>query len=172
MAGQPFKFTLEVTLPANYTAALEAASSKALKVVASELDGRFVDAISNDRAWVWPRQSKRGTQAGTLGETAKKWRKASYNTSSPRSIEDNGGLKGSRDYTLTNVSAEWAWTADYATFVHDGAWILPWQNPKAAKVLLPARPWTEAVLFGHPHYSGETYDLDRRLREEFLKAIN
>lgn len=171
MASQPFRFSLEVTIPPNYTAALEAASAKALKVVAAELDGRFTAAIS-ENVWVWPRPSKRGTQAGTLRETAKKWRNADFNTGSPRSIVDSGELKASGDFSLSNVKAEWSWTTDYATFVHDGAWIYPWQNRKAAKVLLPARPWTEAVLFGHPHYSGEPYDLDKRLREEFLKAIN
>jgi hypothetical protein len=127
-----------------------------------------MDAISSS-VWAWPRKSKRGTQGATLADTARKWKAASFNTGSPRSAVDSGDLKGSRDYKLNNVSAEWSWTVEYAAAVHDGAWIYPWGNDQAAKVLLPARPWTEAVLFGHPHYSGEVYPFSDRLSQEITK---
>lgn len=169
MAADPFSLDFKVSLSPDTLKRLDAAAAKAMKTVAAELDGRFTDAISSN-VWVWPRQSKRGTQAGTLRETAKKWRQKNYDTGSPRSIVDSGELKASGDFSLYGTRAEWVWTTEYASFVHDGAWIYPWQNRKAAKVLLPARPWTEAVLFGHPHYSGEVYDVNKRLREEFIKA--
>lgn len=167
-----FGFSIDVQIPADATAKLEAAAAKALRVVASELDGRYQDAM-NSKVWVWPRKSKRGQSiaASTLAETAKRYKKASYNTGSPRDINDSSDLASSGDMNISGLQAEWIWSVDYAAAVHDGAWVLPWQNEKASKVLLPARPWTTAVLFGHPHYSGAIYPFTDRLAQEIEKAL-
>lgn len=167
-----FKLDIKIDLPQGGNDFLQAASQKALKTVGGELDARFRDAMAS-KVWTWPRQSKRGVGGITLSEIAKRWQSASFNTGSPRSVNDTGNLAASSSGPIFKGSEgiEWIWTADYAAFVHDGAWIHPWGNMRASKVLLPARPWTEAVLFGHPHYSGEVYDLANRIADEIQKNI-
>ena len=168
--AQNFKFSIEVEAD-DFTQALREATVKAFKEVTSELDGRYDDSLKG-AYWVWPRQSKRGVQGSTLSEVAKNWRKKGFTTGSPRSITDDGGLAGSGSFSCTGLTAEWFWSIEYAAAVHDGAWIKPWGNEKADKVLLPARPWTEAVLVGHPHYSGEIYDFSTRLSQAISKFAN
>lgn len=149
---------------------VDQAMDGAFKTIAGELDGRFNQAMSGDGNWVWPRPSKRGVQGDTLGEKAKAWRDAEYDTGSPRSINDTGQLSGTKN--IEKSDRDWLWTwGQYGLFVHEGAWIHPWGNLKAAKVLLPARPWTTAVLHGHPHYQGEVYDFEGRLRDEIIRRL-
>lgn len=136
--------------------------------VAGILDGRFTNAM-NSSVWVWPRQSKRGIGGSSLSEVAKEWKRKAFNTGSPRDINDSGNLIASMDYQKSGNQVSWIWSAAYAAAVHDGAWVYPWQNEKARKVLLPARPWTEAVLFGHPHYSGEVFDFSGALSRAIQK---
>lgn len=70
--------------------------------------------------------------------TAKKW---SWPLSpSPRDIVDTGSLRQSNSYTISGNKVTFKWAKDYARVVHDGA-ISERRN-------YPARPWTEAVLFG------------------------
>lgn len=154
-----FAFSLQVEIPADVTAALKAAAGEALMEVAGELTGRFTDAI-NGNYWPWPRQSKRGVGGSTLRERAKAWKAAPFNTGTTRDINDSGDLGQSMvfDLDLSNLSAEWVWTAEYAAAVHDGAWIHPWGDRTKAKVQLPARPWTTAVLQGGTAGSVEVYD--------------
>lgn len=166
-----FNLDIKIELPAGAADEFQKASAQALKRVAAELDGRFTDAISR-RVWAWPRKSKRGVQGITLSETAKKWRKAKFNTGSPRSIVDSGDLKASQSFNLQTSRADWIWTADYAAAVHDGAYIQPWANQKAAKRWLPGRPWTMAVLEGAPTYKGEIYDFAGRYADELQKLLS
>lgn len=170
MAKQ-FGFGIEIELPASIEAGLRKATEQAMKEVAAELDGRYTEAISGSY-WVWPRQSKRGVSGSTLSEVAKNWRRKNFTTGSPRSIVDSGDLKSSSVHSVKGLSAEWIWSVEYAAAVHDGAWVYPWANNKAAKMLLPARPWTEAVLRGHPHYSGEVYDFSTRLSQAIARYAN
>lgn len=165
-----FKLDIKVELPAGAAEQLQKASAQALKRVAAELDGRFTDAISK-RNWAWPRKSKRGVQGITLSETAKKWRAAKFNTGSPRSIVDSGDLKASKAFSLQANRADWIWSTEYAAAVHDGAYIQPWANQKAAKRWLPPRPWTTAVLQGAPTYKGEIYDFATRYADELRKLL-
>ncbi|MGA0983309.1 hypothetical protein [Vulcanococcus sp.] len=165
-----FKLNIKIDLPQGASDFLQAASAKALKTVGGELDARFRDAMASS-VWEWPRDSKRGVGGITLSEIARKWQKANFNTGSPRSINDTGNLAASSSGPIFKGAEgiEWVWTAEYAAWVHDGAYIAPWGNQRAAKVRLPERPWTEAVLFGHPNYSGETYDIAERLAQEIEK---
>ena len=165
-----FQFTIEVDLPEGANDAITKAAALAFKEVSAELHGRFMDAMSQD-VWVWPRQSKRGVGGSSLSDVARKYKKKKFNTGSPRSIVDSGELKGSVNFSPGYRQANWAWTTSYAAAVHDGAWIQPWGNDKAEKVLLPARPWTEAVLFGHPHYSGEVYPFSDRLAKSIERRL-
>lgn len=155
-------FKVEIEIPKGALAELKKAAEEAFEEVATELDGRFQDAIS-DKAWPWPRPSKRGLGGGSLSEKARAWREASFNTNAPRSIVDSGELKQSRMFNVKGLQAEWAWTAEYAAAVHDGAMIHPWGNTKAAKVELPPRPWTTAVLKGGTAASIDVYDIATEL---------
>lgn len=170
MAKQ-FGFEIEVELPEAVEVGLRKAAERAMKEVAAELDGRYTEAISGTN-WAWPRQSKRGVSGSSLTEVARNWRRAKFDTNAPRSIVDSGDLKSSGSFSVSGLSAEWFWTVEYAAAVHDGAWVYPWANNKAKKMLLPARPWTEAVLRGHPHYSGEIYDFSSRLSQAIAKYAN
>lgn len=166
-----FKAKITVQLPANVEANLKKAAEQAMKEVAAELTGRFDDAISS-AVWPWALgQSKRGLSGSTVGERAKAWKAASFNTGSPRSIVDSGELKQSRTFQLKGLQAEWAWTADYAAAVHEGARIKPWGDPTNKTVTLPARPWTTAVLKGGTGANIEVYDyateLSRRIPKFF-----
>lgn len=152
-----FKFKINVELPKGFDKALQAATEKAFREVAGELTGRFDDAISSS-VWPWPRSSKRGLGGSTVGERAKAWKDAGFNTGSPRSIVDSGDLKQSRTFSLNGLQAQWVWTADYAAFVHEGATIRPWGDPSNKPVRLPARPWTTAVLEGGTSANIEVYD--------------
>ena len=142
-----FRFRIDVDLPADATAKLKRAAETAFHQTAAELDGRFTDAISSS-VWPWPRPSKRGVAGIGLKEKARNYAQAPYNTFQPRSIVDDGGLKQSKVFTLSGVTAKWSWTVDYAAAVHDGARIHPWGDPNNGTVTLPARPWTTAVLRG------------------------
>ena len=129
----------------------KAKAIKAFERVASELDGRYADAITNDY-WDWPRDTKRGIGGpkATLREKARAWKNEDYDTGTPRDIKDSGGIKGSQNMELdsANFTCSWVWNTKYAAAVHEGARIYPWGNKKRSKVELPARPWTSAVTEG------------------------
>lgn len=160
------KATVTFELDGDPASALRAAAEQAFAEVAGELTGRFDAAVSGNH-WPWPRESKRFGGGVDLGDAASKWRSASFNTASPRSIVDSGDLKQSRDMNL-NLSAltcEWSWNVDYAAAVHEGAVIQPWNNKLARPVTLPARPWVDAVLYGNTVATGiEVYPVTKKLK--------
>ena len=166
-----FKFKIDIELPAGAVAALEKATEQAFRQVSYELDGRFQDAISS-RAWPWPRQSKRGLSGSTVGERAKQWKKANFNTGSPRSIVDSGDLKDNHTFTVNGLTAEYVWGSEYAAAVHDGATIFPWGDPTNKAIRLPARPWTTAVLKGGTSADIEVYDFASELSKRIPKFLN
>ena len=176
MANEFFRFDIEVELPKGAAQQLRKAAEQALKQTAAELDGRFTDAISG-QYWTWDNryggQSKRGLSGSTVGERAKQWKSASFNTARQRSIVDSGELKQSGTFNVSGLKASWKWTADYAAAVHDGARIQPWGNRSAGAVTLPGRPWTDAVLIGGVgNYSGQTYDITEELKKRITKLLN
>jgi hypothetical protein len=114
----------------------------------NELFGRF-QASFDPAAWPWPRTTKR--RVGSV--------------SSPRNIIDIGRLKSSFHYSSTGpFSVDVAWSAKYATAVHEGARL---RNG----TILPARPWTDAVR-GTVQASGiPAYPLGEKLRQRILLAV-
>ena len=72
--------------------------------------------------------------------------------SGPRDIVDTGALRASlkitEKFSQTKVGFQIAYTTPYAAFVHYGGVIQPYGNPRAASVIIPARPWVEGVLYG------------------------
>jgi len=99
-------------------------------------------------------------QAFQRAITAKKW---SWPLSpSPRDIVDTGSLRQSNSYTVSGNKATFKWGKDYASFVHNGA-IKGRKN-------YPARPWTEAVLYGE--YGIKQYDIAGRYKQLFIRYFN
>lgn len=105
-------------------AAAQAANEAAARAVFAVLAARFQDAIRKP-AYQWPRLTVRSN-----GQVA----------GSPRTIVDSGLLAQSQQAPrIQGTSAEYRWTTAYAVAVHEGAVL-------SNGTVLPARPWTRAVL--------------------------
>ena len=104
-----------------------------------------------------------------------------------RDIVDTGKLLNSNrvKYAVskTGLTIRMYNNADYARFVHFGAYIHPWGNKQAAKVYLPARPWlyasinyTGTKIFGEraqgaiPRNSTKV-DVQARLNDIYARAL-
>jgi len=133
------------------------AAETASRIGLSELNGRFQDAIGS-KAWSWPRETVRVNNKAV---------------GSPRNIVDTGALRQSNLFSMVGpTSAEFRWTTNYASFVHEGAMIRPYGNPKARPVWAPPRPWTSAVL-GIERVAGiEPFDISNRLRQLMIQELN
>jgi hypothetical protein len=146
-----FKVTFNVSLAQQ----AEKAAAVAAKVVFSEMNGRFQEAIGS-KVWQWPRETTR-SNGRSVG--------------SPRTIVDTGALRQSNVFAVSNYSAVFRWTVDYASFVHEGAMVYPYGDTQRQRVYTPPRPWTAAVL-GTEKVSGlEPYDYRQRFKDVWLKAI-
>ena len=69
-----------------------------------------------------------------------------------RDIVDTGRLKGALEiktiFSKTKVGFQVSYNTPYAAFVHYGGMIKPYGNQNARDVLIPARPWIQAVFDG------------------------
>ena len=78
-----------------------------------------------------------------------------------RDIVDTGRLRDSlkikTSFLQTKVTFAVQYNVPYAAFVHYGGMIKPYGNPNAADVLIPARPWVQAVFDGT--YGQEKFDM-------------
>lgn len=88
-----------------------------------------------------------------------------------RDIVDTGRLKSSLQikpiFSQTKVGFQVAYNTPYAAFVHYGGMIKPYGNQNAADVLIPARPWVQAVFegtHGQPKFDLQT-PFDRGISE-------
>lgn len=109
---------------------------KSATVVESYLPS-VLDLALDSNVWSWPRQTVR--QNGSVaGRT--------------RDIVDTGELKKSlvinTSFLKTATKFEIKYTAKYAGLVHEGGYIRPYGNTRAAKVFVPGRPWIEAAMKG------------------------
>lgn len=136
----------------NLRAKAQDAARRASEIVMGELFAAFQQSFTA-KAWDWPGETRR--TAGTAG--------------SPRNIIDTGNLRQSGSYQMAGpFRAIFRWSANYATAVHEGAMIYPWGNRDADRVLLPARPWTRAVL-GQEDVAGiRVYNLGERLQNVWM----
>lgn len=139
----------------NIRARAEQAARRASQIVMGELFAALQQSFTA-QSWEWPRETQR--TKGTAG--------------SPRNLIDTGNLRQTGSYRMTGpYQATFKWSADYATAVHEGAWIYPWGNRDADRVYLPPRPWTRAVL-GQENVPGVvTYDVGERLRNVWLAQL-
>lgn len=137
----------------NLQARARDASRRAAEIVMGELFAAFQQSFTA-KAWDWPRTTQR-TAGSPVG--------------SPRNLIDTGNLRQTGTYRMTGpYQATFSWSANYATAVHEGAFIYPWGNRDADRVYLPPRPWTRAVL-GQEDASGvKVYNLGERLQNVWL----
>lgn len=137
----------------NLQAKAREASRRAAEIVMGELFAAFQQSFTA-KAWDWPRPTERAA-GPTVG--------------SPRNLIDTGNLRQTGTYQMTGpYQATFRWSAQYATAVHEGAYIYPWGNRDAERVLLPPRPWTRAVL-GQEDVSGvRVYNLGERLQDVWM----
>ena len=98
-------------------------------------------------------------------------------TNGSRDIIDTGNLKNSLKLTAvfsqTKVSFQIQYKTPYAAFVHYGGVMKPYGNKSARDVLIPARPWVQAIVEGS--YGQEKFDLktpfDAGMAEAFAEAF-
>ena len=120
--------------------------------------GAALDAAMDDNSWQWNRNPvwKDGTQPGN-----------------PRDIVNSGKLKASREfkvsYGVTKASLAISYKAPYANFVYYGGVVQPYGNPKAPSVVIPGRPWVEAVLNGT--HGQEKFDMSKPYDEAFKANV-
>ena len=97
--------------------------------------------------------------------------------SGPRDIVDTGRLRGSRTiitkFSQTKVDFQIQYKTPYAAFVHYGGLIKPYGNRNAADVLIPARPWVQAIIegsYGQPKFDLKT-PFDAGMAEAFAEVF-
>ena len=94
-------------------------------------------------------------------------------TEGSRDIIDTGRLKNSLKLTAvfsqTKVSWQIQYRTPYAAFVHYGGVIKPYGNKNARDVLIPARPWVQAVMEGS--YGQEKFDIKTPFDEGMAEAF-
>ena len=93
--------------------------------------------------------------------------------SGERSNVDTGALRDSLSikakFSQTKVGFTITYKQPYAAFVHYGGAIQPYGNPNAATVMIPARPWVQAVFEGthsQPKFDMKT-PFDRGISEQW-----
>ena len=71
---------------------------------------------------------------------------------SPRDIIDTGrlasSLKLNTKFMATKVQTKISYSAPYAGLIHNGGAILPYGDTRRNTVLIPGRPWIDAVMKG------------------------
>jgi hypothetical protein len=133
------------------------ACETAASVGFAELNARF-QATIGAKVWNWPRETLRVNNKAV---------------GSPRNIVDTGALRQSNVFSMTGpLTATFAWTTNYASYVHEGAMIFPWGNIKAKRVFTPPRPWTSAALGTEKVAGIEPYDINNRLRQLVIASLN
>ena len=90
-----------------------------------------------------------------------------------RTIYDTGGLYSSQklatSHQVTQSKLTVTYSAPYASLVHYGGYIQPYGNKNANSVLVPARPWVEAVLNGT--HGQEKLDLGKFIRDKIVRDL-
>jgi hypothetical protein len=170
--------SVRVTVQSGNLAKLaEQAAQRATEIVMGELYGAFQESFDAN-VWAWPRNlPTRKLKGDTVAKKAASYgRGEGITPPNPRNLIDNGNLRQSGSYQMTGpYEAIFKWSADYAAFVHEGGHIWAWgRRPPykgARSVMVPARPWTRAVL-GQENVSGiVTYNVADRLRNVWLAQL-
>lgn len=161
--------SIKVTVNGSLRAKAEQAMQKAAENVSRELFQEFQASLSA-KAWDWPwNLPTRGLSGDTLAKKLANYKAGKGKLAgNPRSIKDEGNLGRTGSWQMTGpYSAQFKWSAEYATLVHEGGTIRAWGNENAPRNL-PARPWTSAVL-GKVQVPGiRVFPLEKRLKDVWL----
>ena len=148
----------------------EAAAERATEIVMGELYAAFQQSFTA-KAWDWPQDlPTRKLSGATLAEKARSYRDGEgVSGGSPRNLIDFGNLRQTGSWQMKGrYQATFTWSASYATAVHEGASIYPWGNRRARRVILPARPWTRAVLGTENVSAIKPFPFQKRLKDVWL----
>lgn len=148
----------------------EQAAERAVAIVMGELFAAFQQSFTA-KAWDWPRDlPTRKLSGATLAEKIRSYRAGEgVSGGSPRNLIDFGNLRQTGSFQMRGkYQARFTWSADYATAVHEGASIYPWGNRQARRVILPARPWTRAVLGQEQVGAIKPFPFDKRLKDVWM----
>lgn len=137
---------------------LRQAINEAAHATWQETWGVVLDTMGSP-VWQWPRETVRGRSYDRQGR-----RTAGRIVGSPRNIVDTGLLRQSGYLTTTGTLASFRFTLNYATAVHNGAWIYPWGDKTRDRVFLPGRPFLGAILGTTPYPGVEPYPIAERFR--------
>lgn len=141
---------MKVTFRSDFGRNARTASEKAAKAVFQILNARFQAALAAP-VYAWD-----------LGTTI---RSNGQEVGSPRNIVDTGLLRQSNTGPeIDGLRAKFRWRVPYAAAVHEGAHL-------ANGTLLPARPWTGAVLGTEPVSGIEPFDYRSAFRDAWMKAF-
>lgn len=147
----------------------ERAAQQATEAVMREVFAAMQQSFTA-KAWDWPQNlPTRKLKGATLAEKLRSYEAGEgVRAGNPRNLIDFGNLRQTGSWSMTGpYSAQFTWSANYATAVHEGARIRPWGNRRRV-VTLPARPWTAAVL-GRVTVPGiRPFPIDQRLRDVWL----
>jgi len=161
----------------NLQARARQAAQRATKIVMGELFAAFQQSFTA-KAWDWPRDlPTRRLKGDTVAKKVASYgRGEGLRAGNPRNLIDTGNLRQTGTYQMSGpYQAVFRWSANYATFVHEGGYIWAWGRRPPLKgaraVYAPPRPWTRAVL-GQEAVSGiKTYDVGDRLRNVWLAQL-
>jgi hypothetical protein len=140
--------SVRVGVSGSLRALAEDSARRATQIVMGELSAALQQSFTAP-VWAWPRPTVRSGGV-TVG--------------SPRNIIDTATLRQSHTWAMSGpYQATYSWSAQYASVVHDGAVV-----GRKVRTILPARPWTRAVI-GTERVSGiDPFPLDHRLRDVWL----
>ncbi len=132
----------------------KAQALKAFDLTAQEVDAAFRQALTR-KVWSYPRETKR------YGGSIDKNRTVKEIAGSPRNIVDSGTLAASQRRDKEGDGYRWTWGTKYAAAVHQGY--------VKGGTIVPARPWTRAVLQGDVgNYNGRSFNFADR----YAKNLN
>jgi len=140
---------VKVSFTSDFEGRARRASEAAAKAVFATLNARFQAALRAP-VYSWPGETIRsnGQVAGTT-----------------RNIVDTANLfQSNSGPEIDGLKARYAWRVGYAAAVHEGAVL---QNG----TILPARPWTSAVLGTEPVDGIEVYDYTRAFKDIWLQRF-
>lgn len=153
----------------------DAIEEQEIKVMASKLKGNYISSMR--RATFATERLLNGWLDEAVDKALYQWprvtiRQNGQSVSSPRNIVDTGRLKNSKNLssrfgkTFAEVSIQYR--AEYAAYVHWGAYIYPYGNTKRTRVYTPSRPWIIYAIAGK-----ETQSLDEtdKFVDAFMKAL-
>lgn len=99
----------------------------------------WLDKAMERQTWNWPRGTYRRGGSG-------------YVSPGLRDIVDTGELQRSKkiksESLATRRNTLISYSAQYASYVHNGAYIIPYGNTNAQRVYTPARPWIYYAVIG------------------------